>query len=185
MVEIWFHLRSSCYIMMGFAFLFSDSLLLSWSPSPCHTPLCLLGLWTYLCWPFSPLLFEGCSCFKPCLEMFFSLQLSSPTQDMPSAHISPIFCWVCVCVCCCHPPPTLIRRTWWETATLSSHTLNWLYPLGILKVQINSTKWLFTDAKVTWRDASPPPYFPTCIAFHCCLDLNFSVYQSKEMIFSL
>ena len=126
---------------------------LSWVPfGPTLPSLCCYRL---TCADPPPCPVSGQSLLSPALEMF-SLQLSSLNQQgQAQCHSPSIFCWVCVCVSVIVFFPPSIR-----TPTLSSQSLNWLYPLGILKVQ-SALQNDFTHAKATSWVASPPPHLPT------------------------
>lgn len=121
--------------------------------------------------------------------MFFSLQLPSPNQQGYAwcSHFPHLLLSVCLCDSYRFPfPPSPrppIRRTWSETPTHWAQSLNCLYPLGILKVQMTLQNDSLQIQKQHHGLPHPDPTPQHVWFFHCCSNLNFSVYQSKEMHF--
>lgn len=81
------------------------------------------------------------------------------------------------------PPPPLIQSTRSETLTHSAKILNGLYPLGILKVQTDSTKKDSHRYKsdILARLTPTPP--PNTYGFSWLFQFKFLSLPVKEMIF--
>lgn len=156
----------------------SASLILSLSSPFLPTPKPVL-LSTYLCWPSSLSCLGAVLASVPVLEMF-SLQLSSLNQQGHSwcPHFPHLLLSVFVSVIVFpFNQKNMIRdsNTFSSEPELAVPIRNSYSAEGLYKVTLYRCK---SDI----ISASPAPHLPTWMVFHCCPNLNFSVYQSKEMI---
>jgi hypothetical protein len=110
--------------------------------------------------------------------------LSSTVTPHQQGHAwhphSPIFGWVSVTV---FPTPLAVSQSIRDPNS-SAQQLNWLYPLGTLKVQRDFSEWLFRDAKVTSWLPHPHPTSQHGCDFHCCSNLKYLNLPPKRKDFS-